>query len=174
MGQIIQNQEQSDRGELEDTMRTFTIIEVVKDFHFESLKDRVAPLGFFLSSDGGNLMLRLEGQDISPVLAQVRSHWEEMAPQQPFSYAFLDHRFEQMYRSELRIGQIFGAFAGLAMLIACLGLFAFFAYLAEQRSKEIGIRKVMGASVSQIMLLLTGNYLKLVTLAWLFAIPLAW
>ncbi len=174
VGQIIQDQRQNDRGDLEDTMRAYIIIGVVKDFHFESLKDQVAPLGLFLSHGGGNLMLRLEGQAIKPVLKQAQSHWEAIAPQQPFSYSFLDERFDQMYHHERRISQIFGTFAGLAMLIACLGLFALSAYLAEQRSKEIAIRKVMGASVSQIMLLLSGHYLKLVALALLFAFPLAW
>ena len=97
-----------------------------------------------------------------------------MAPGQPFQYSFLDEDFSRMYDNEQRLGKTFGVFAGLAIIIACLGLFALTAFTAEQRTKEIGIRKVLGASVSSIVLLLSKEFGKLIIIAFLLASPLAW
>ena len=97
-----------------------------------------------------------------------------MAPGQPFTYYFLDERFGNMYAAETRLGKVFGVFAGLAVLIACLGLFALTAFTAEQRTKEIGIRKVLGASVGGIMVMLSKDFGKLVVIAFVLATPMAW
>lgn len=153
---------------------SFTVIGVVKDFHFESLKDRVSPLGLFVGASTGNLSLRLRGQDVGELLAKAEAKWDAFAPTQPFAYSFLDERFASMYQQEQRIGRIFAIFAGLAIFIACLGLFALAAFMAEQRTKEISIRKVLGATVGQIMLLLSGDFLKLVGIALVVAVPVAW
>jgi putative ABC transport system permease protein len=126
--------------------RSFTVIGVVKDFHFESLKAKVSPLGLFIGNSTGNLALRLRSEDVGGVLAQAESTWNEFAPTQPFAYSFLDERFAAMYKQEQRIGSIFAVFAGLAIFIACLGLFALASFMAEQRTKEISIRKVLGAT----------------------------
>ncbi len=154
--------------------RAFTIVGVVKNFHFESLKEKVSPLGLFVGNSTSNLAMRLEGSDVSEILAKTEQKWNEFAPTQPFSYSFMDEKFAQMYDQEQRIGNIFAAFAGLAILIACLGLFALAAFMAEQRTKEISIRKVLGADVKQIVMLLSGDFLKLVGIALVVAIPVAW
>ena len=154
--------------------KDYTVVGVVKDFHFESLKAKVSPLGLFIGNSTGNLALRLSGSDMATVLAKAEAKWTEFAPTQPFSYSFMDERFADMYEQEQRIGNIFAAFAGLAILIACLGLFALAAFMAEQRTKEISIRKVLGADVRQIVVLLSGDFLKLVGIALLVAVPVAW
>ena len=104
----------------------------------------------------------------------IETKWKAMAPGQPFTYYFLDERFGNMYAAETRLAKVFGIFAGLAVLIACLGLFALTSFTAEQRTKEIGIRKVLGASVTGIVLMLSKDFGKLVLIAFVLAAPLAW
>lgn len=153
----------------------YTIIGVVKDFHFESLKDEIAPLGLFIGDSRGSLLLSLQAGQVASVLDQIETMWrEEFAPRQPFSYAFMDDRFAAMYKNESRVGKIFMTFAGLAIFIACLGLFALATFMTEQRSKEIGVRKVLGASSGQIWMLLSKDFMKLVGIAILIAVPLGW
>jgi putative ABC transport system permease protein len=108
------------------------------------------------------------------VIQLVEKKWKAMAPGQPFTYYFLDERFGTMYATETRLGQIFGIFSVLAVVIACLGLFALTSFTAEQRTKEIGIRKVLGASVSSIVMLLSKEFGKLVLIAFALAAPTAW
>ncbi|MEM9986079.1 MAG: FtsX-like permease family protein, partial [Bacteroidota bacterium] len=152
----------------------FNIVGVVKNFHFESLKSKVSPLGLFIGDATGHLAVRLNGEDAKSVLAQAEAKWHELGPTQPFDYNFMDERFDEMYSQEQRIGNIFAAFASLAILIACLGLFALAAFIAEQRTKEISIRKVLGANVQQIVMLLSSDFMKLVSIALLIAVPIAW
>ena len=104
----------------------------------------------------------------------MKKTWEILAPSQPLQFSFLDEGFERMYASEQRLGKTFGVFAGLAIVIACLGLFALTAFTAEQRTKEIGIRKVLGASVSSIVVLLSKEFGKLIIIAFVLAVPIAW
>jgi putative ABC transport system permease protein len=160
-------------GEAPETAN-FTVIGVVEDFHFESLKEKVSPLGLFIGAGGSNLALRFKQGDVDHLLAKAEQKWQEFAPNQPFSFSFMDDRFAMMYDQEQRVGNIFAAFAGLAILIACLGLFALAAFMAEQRTKEISIRKVLGASVNQIVVLLSGDFLKLVGIALILSTPIAW
>jgi len=152
----------------------FTVVGIVKNFHFESLKENISPLGLFIGGGTSNMAIRFNGENIKPLLAKTEAKWREFAPSQPFSYSFMDERFAAMYDQEQRVGNIFAAFAGLAILIACLGLFALAAFMAEQRTKEISIRKVLGANSRQIVVLLSSDFLKLVGIALVLAIPIAW
>ncbi len=152
----------------------FTIIGVVEDFHFESLRQSISPVGLFLQRSRGLISFRFEAKNTKEVIEGLQSTWQKIGPGMPFSYSFLDEDFQAMYSAEQRLGNIFTVFAGLAIVIACLGLFALTAFTAEQRTKEIGIRKVMGASVSSIVVLLSREFGKLIVIAFLIAVPVAW
>jgi putative ABC transport system permease protein len=152
----------------------YTVIGVVKNFNYESLRKNVSPLCFRLGNNRWATAFRVETKDMKNLLAQVESKFKTMAPGMPFSYSFLDESFDRMYRDEQRIGKVAFSFSFLAILIACLGLFGLATYMAEQRTKEIGIRKVLGASVSGIVQMLSKDFVKLVLIACVFAIPLAW
>lgn len=157
-----------------NTLKSWTIIGVVEDFHFESLKQNIAPLALFLNKNNGTVIFRFEAANSQDVIAAVEKTWKNLAPAQPFQYSFLDEDFGQMYVSEQRLGKTFAVFASLAIIIACLGLFALTSFTAEQRTKEIGIRKVLGASVSSIVVLLSKEFGKLILIAFVLAAPLAW
>ncbi|MEM6631033.1 MAG: ABC transporter permease [Bacteroidota bacterium] len=152
----------------------YTIIGVVQNFHFESLKQSIAPLGLLIGNSTGSLQIRMKTDDISQTLSNVESLWAEFAPNQPLDYEFMDENFMNMYETESKLGKIFLSFAILAIFIACLGLFALASFMAEQRTKEIGIRKVLGARISQIFALLSSDFLKLVGISLLIAIPISW
>ena len=156
------------------TRKTYTIIGVVKNFHFESLRRNIGALSMVLSPNSGAASFRLSSTDVPALMKQIEAKWKQLAPGQPFSYQFMDDSFDDMYRAEQRIGTIALTFAALAILIACLGLFGLAAFMAEQRTKEIGVRKVLGASVTSIIGLLSKDFLKLVLIAILIASPLAW
>jgi putative ABC transport system permease protein len=152
-----------------------TVVGIVEDFHFESLKQSVSPLMLMFSKrNDGPISFRFQSQNAQEVIQLLEAKWKEMAPGQPFTYYFLDERFGSMYAAETRLGKIFGIFSVLAILIASLGLFALTAFTAEQRMKEIGIRKVLGASISSIVILLSKELGKLVAIAFLLAAPMAW
>jgi putative ABC transport system permease protein len=155
-------------------IRSWTVIGIVEDFHFESLKQNISPLALFLAKSDGIVSFRFEAKNSQDVIHAVEKTWKALAPGQPFQYSFLDEDFGKMYASEQKLGKIFALFAGLAILIACLGLFALTAFTAEQRTKEIGIRKVLGASVAGIIVLLSKEFGKLIVIAFVVAAPLAW
>lgn len=157
-----------------DSQISFPVIGVVKDFHFESLKQNISPLAFFLSRSTGLISFRFQADNTQEVIQVIEKTWKRLAPGMPFSYSFLDEDFGRMYSAEQRLGKIFVVFAGIAIIIACLGLFALTAFTAEQRTKEIGIRKVLGASVSSIVVLLSKEFGKLIMIAFTIATPLAW
>jgi putative ABC transport system permease protein len=152
----------------------YEVIGVVEDFHFESLKQNISPLGFFLGKSPGYASFRFQAKNTEEVIRVLESTWKKLAPGQPFQYSFLDESFGRMYASEQRLGKIFAGFSSLAIVIACLGLFALTAFTAEQRTKEIGIRKVLGASVSSIVVLLSKEFGKLIFIAFVLASPMAW
>jgi putative ABC transport system permease protein len=154
-------------------MRRLKIIGVVKNFNFESFKDQVRPLSILLTQNSNSLLVRYEGSP-SALVDNVEKLWREHASNEPFEYAFLDESFDELFRSEQRMGTIFSVFAGLAIFVACLGLFALAAFTAEQRTKEIGIRKVMGASVPSLAVLLSKEFTKLVLIAFVPAAALGW
>ena len=149
------------------------VIGVFKDFNFESLKDKIRPLSMRLTNDSYQLMIRYEGSPAS-VVASVEKLWKQHVTGQPFDYKFLDESFDELFRSEQRMGQLFTVFSGLAIFIACLGLFALAAFMAEQRTKEIGIRKVMGASTTGLTMMLSREFTKLVIIAFVPAAFAAW
>jgi putative ABC transport system permease protein len=153
---------------------SFTVIGVVENFHYESLKHNISPLGFYLRKSNGNVAFRFESKNAQDVIVSIEKTWKELAPGQPFQYSFLDQDFGNLYSTEQRLGKTFAVFAGLAIFIASLGLFGLTAFTAEQRTKEIGIRKVLGASVSSIIFLLSKEFGKLIIIAFVLAAPLAW
>lgn len=155
-------------------IQPYHIIGVVKDFHFASLHEEVTPLALYYAPDNGAINVRLHTRDVSKALAQIANKWKQFSPNQQFSYSFMDADFDASYRAEERAGTIFLCFSTLAILIACLGLFGLAAYAAEQRTKEIGIRKVLGASVSTITRMLSAEFVKLVLISILIATPIAW
>jgi putative ABC transport system permease protein len=151
------------------------VVGVVQDYHFQSLHHRIAPLVLTLQRHTPtNVLVRLRATDLAAALASLQASWEDVASGQPFTYSFLDDTVEALYRADTRWGQVVGYAAALAMLIACLGLFGLAAFSAEARTKEIGVRKALGASVSGIVLLLSKEFLKLVLVAFLVAVPLAY
>ncbi|OOQ61851.1 ABC transporter permease [Mucilaginibacter pedocola] len=150
------------------------VIGVVRDFNFSSLRENISSLVFILDRNSGALSVRLTPANATAVLAQIKDKWHTFAPNQQFNYSFMDENFENAYRTEQRIGSIFIAFTSMAIIIACLGLFGLAAYAAEQRTKEIGIRKVLGASVGIIVGMLSKDFIKLVVLSIIIASPLAW
>ncbi|MFN8353115.1 MAG: ABC transporter permease [Spirosomataceae bacterium] len=153
---------------------TYQIVGVVKDFNFESLHQTIAPLCFRLGPSNWAMAFRVNTPDVQHLVQQVQGKWNSAAPGMPFSYQFMDEAFDDMYRAEERVGQIALIFAILTILIACLGLFGLVTYIAEQRTKEIGIRKVLGASVASITTMLSIDFLKLVGLSILIASPIAY
>ena len=149
------------------------VIGVFKDFNFESLKTKIRPLAIRLTNDSYQLMIRYEGNP-SALILHLEKLWKQHAPGQPFDYSFLDQRFDELFRVEQRMGQLFTVFSALAIFIACLGLFALAAFMAEQRTKEIGIRKVMGASTTGLTMMLSKEFTKLVVVAFIPAAIAAW
>jgi putative ABC transport system permease protein len=153
---------------------TYTIVGVVSNFHFESLRDKIGALSLVLKPSYGLVAIKLKGGDYPHTISQVEALWKRMAPGQPFNYRFMDEDFDNVYRSEQRVGQIFITFAIISIIIGCLGLFGLSAYTAERRTKEIGVRKVLGASVSNIVALLSKDFLQLVVLSIIIGCPVAW
>ncbi len=155
-------------------LRESHIIGVVKNFNFSSLREVITPLAFMRGHEAMNVSVRLNTSNISSTIAQIKNKWQAMAPGQPFGYSFMDEEFDHLYTTEQRTGQIFISFAVLAILIACLGLFGLITFAAEQRFKEIGIRKVLGASITDIVKMLSKDFMKLVLIAAIIAFPIAW
>ncbi len=152
----------------------YTVIGIVEDFHFDSFHNDIAPLVLFLGQSDSLISFRVQTEDISGKIDLLRKEWKRFLPDEPFEYSFLDERFENVYRAEMRVGQIFGIFAGLAIFIGCLGLFGLASFTAERRTKEIGIRKVLGASVPGVVGLLVKEFVILVGIANLAAWPIAY
>ncbi|HEY2580543.1 MAG TPA: ABC transporter permease, partial [Mucilaginibacter sp.] len=156
------------------TTKGYHIIGVIKDFNFKSLRENVTPLVFNLSQRGGAFSVLINSSNIPGLLSQIKSKWKDVSPNQQFGYSFMDDDFNNLYNAEQRTGKIAVSFTSLAIIIACLGLFGLAAYAAEQRTKEIGIRKILGAKVSTIVGMLSKDFIKLVVIAILIAAPLAW
>lgn len=149
------------------------VVGVIKDFNFESFKEKVRPLVIQLTPRDNNLMIRYEGS-AKDAVASVETLWKKHAVNEPFEYVFLDESFDRLFREEQRLGQVFSAMTGIAIFVACLGLMGLASFTAEQRTKEIGIRKVMGASVSSVSTLLSKEFMLLVAIAFIVASGLAW
>ena len=151
----------------------FKVIGVVKNFHWESLRENIGALSLQLGHSPGLISFRYNAEHSKEVITALENNWKSMAPTQPFSYNFLDDSFAEMYDAEQRIGSIALVFAFLAILVSCLGLFGLASFMAEQRTKEIGIRKVLGANAGNIVGLLSKDFVKLVLIALVIATPLA-
>ncbi|HVZ56466.1 MAG TPA: ABC transporter permease [Chitinophagaceae bacterium] len=147
---------------------------VVKDYHFESLHSPIKPYVLFPELWGRELLVKLSGQHMARTIGFLQQQWKTLVPHRPFEYHFMDEDYDRLYQAELRLGQVMDLFAGLAVVLACLGLFGLSAYSAQQRLKEVGIRRVLGASVGQILVALSRDFLRLTLLAILLALPLAW
>ena len=151
------------------------IIGVVKDFNYISLHRAIEPLTLpFEAYASRYISLKVKGDDLPKTVAEVGQVWKRLAPHRPFLYSFLDEDFNKQYESDFRFREIFTTFSVLAIMIACLGLLGLATYTAEQRTKEIGIRKVLGADVRTIVGLLSRDFVKLVLVAILLATPVAW
>ncbi len=160
----------SKRGEKE----IYNVIGIVKDFHFRPFHERISPLLMVLAPDPGNLIVKLKTKESTALIASLKKSWSELGAEEPMSYSFLDERYDSTYKAEQKIGMILGIFAGLTIFVACLGLFGLAKFTAAQRTKEIGIRKVLGASVSQVSAMLSKEFVKLVLIACIIAFPLSW
>jgi putative ABC transport system permease protein len=156
------------------SLKEYHVIGVVKDFNFSSLRDNISPVVMLLANDNGALSIKINAKNLPAFVAQVEHKWNSLSPNQHFEYSFMDDDFNTAYRTEHRTGKLFMIFTTLAVVIACLGLFSLAAYAAEQRNKEIGIRKVLGASVSAIVGMLSKDFIKLVLISFIIAAPLAW
>jgi len=159
---------------ISNSYTTYEVIGVVQDFNFETMRNTIKPVSMVLGNSPTIVSVKLKTADMQKSIAAVSSVWKSIAPHQPFRYTFLDQRFAAMYDDVRRTSIIFTSFAVLAVIVACLGLFALSAYMAEQRSKEISIRKVLGASVAQVTALISKDFVKLVVIAVLLASPIAW
>ncbi|QNL50940.1 ABC transporter permease [Olivibacter sp. SDN3] len=153
---------------------TFTVIGVVEDFNFESLRGGVEPICLALGNSTTMLSVKIKSQETAAAIEAITTLWKKFSPHQSLRYTFLDESYAQMYQDVQQTGNIFASFAALAIFIACLGLFGLAAFTTEQRTKEIGIRKVLGASVKGIVQLLSKDFMKLVFVAIVIAFPLAW
>ena len=151
-----------------------TIIGVVKDFHFKSLQYAVEPLILRLNRWGGVVIVRTKAGNNQATIEALSKVNQQLNPAYPFSYGFLDKDLDNLYRSEQQMGKIFNLFAGLSIFISCLGLYGLSAFMAEQRKKEIGVRKVLGATVTGVVTLLSADFLKLILIAIILASPIAW
>jgi putative ABC transport system permease protein len=151
------------------------IVGIVKDFHYRSLKHVIGPLAIFLRPRGDSyLSIKMNTDDISATLSYIKKTWNTFEKERSFGYFFVDENFDSLYNSEERLSQIITFFASIAIFVACLGLFGLASYIAEQSTKEIGIRKVLGATASSIVVLLSRNFLKWVLVANLIAWPVTY
>ncbi|MEM6289577.1 MAG: FtsX-like permease family protein, partial [Bacteroidota bacterium] len=158
------------------------IVGVVEDFHFGSMHDVIEPAGIRFGDprpevtwpDHTGLLLKLDTHDLLATMSELEATWQTLVQDEPFETTFVDEYYEAMYRDEVRLGQILGVFSGLAIFVACLGLIGLAAFTAQRRTKEIGVRKVLGASVGSILGLLTRDFVTLVVVAFVVAAPLAW
>jgi putative ABC transport system permease protein len=160
-----------------DSTYNLEIVGVVKDFHYEDLHLPITPYGFQLNGPQAQynyMIVHAKPGNISSVLQIIQSTWHSFNSSEPFEYSFLDADFQKNYEAEDRLASIVGYFTAIAILISCLGLFGLASFSAEQRIKEIGVRKVLGASVTSIVALLSKDFLKLVAIAIVIASPLAW
>jgi putative ABC transport system permease protein len=156
------------------TQKPVTVIGVVKNFYQRSPKEVHLPMAFPYSQRGRYFTFRFNTANVQELLASVKQEFENSFSGDPFNYSFIDQRFDQQYRSDVQFGRVMGTFSLLAVIIACLGLFGLSSYTIVQRRKEIGIRKILGASVPEIVSLLSGSYVKIVFLSSLIALPIAW
>jgi putative ABC transport system permease protein len=162
-------------GKIIDKGSPGPVVGVVKDFNFSSLREPIGPMVLFLGRDySRSFMVRINGKDLRPTLGRLEMMWKQRIPDRPFTYHFLDEDYNKLYVGEQRSSTLFTVAATLAILLACLGLFGLAAFTTVQRTKEIGIRRVLGANITSITMLIARNFLIMIGIAILIAIPLAW
>ncbi len=156
----------------------FVVVGVVKDFNFMSLRDKVTPLVIQSNEafGGGNqfFVTRIKSGQIPDAIKSIEAKWKELQPEEPFKFLFLDENLNAQYMIEQQSGKLFAVFSGLAILVSCIGLFALSAYITSLRTKEIGVRKVLGSSVANVVLLLSMDFTKMILIAFALAVPVAW
>jgi putative ABC transport system permease protein len=158
-----------------DTSYYLNIVGVAKDFHFTSMRTEIKPFAFMVNPNAyGTYVVKLSGKDIKGTLAQMETAWKQFHTDRDFEYSFLDETFAKLYQAENRFQKVFISLVILGILIACLGLLGLATFAAQQRVKEIGVRKVLGASVASVVALLSKDFLKLVFIAFFLASPIAW
>jgi putative ABC transport system permease protein len=150
------------------------VIGVVDNFHFQSLRLKIEPLVITLGQSPRIISVKIGAKEIPATLNFMENTYKKFSGGYSFDFSFLDDRLDNLYRTDYRLGQIFTFFTGIAILIACLGLFGLGSFTAAKRTKEIGIRKVLGASVSRILFMLSKDFLRLVFVAAFIGIPLSW
>ena len=151
-----------------------TVSGVIKDFHFESMRIGIEPLVLFTESHGRSLLIKVMGNDMPSTISFLENKWKALVPDRPFEYRFIDDDYNKLYQSELQLGKMMNLFAAIAILLACLGLFGLSSFMIQQRMKEISIRKVLGASVWNLLNILSGNFVRLVIIAIAIASPIAY
>jgi putative ABC transport system permease protein len=162
-------------GKIIEKASSGPVVGVVKDFNFSSLREPIGPMLIFLGRDfSRSFMVRINGKETQPTLGRLEMMWKQRIPDRPFSYHFLDEDYNKLYVGEQRSSTLFTVAATLAILLACLGLFGLAAFTTVQRTKEIGIRRVLGANITSITLLIAKNFLVMIGIAILIAVPLAW
>ncbi len=152
----------------------FKVVGIVADFNYASVKQKIAPLMMLLGNNFGGLIVKIKTSDVKGFLSDLKKQWKSFNPDGPLEYNFLDEQFAALYTNEIHTQKIFSAFAILAIIIASLGLFALSAFVIEQRTKEIGIRKVLGASVQEVLVLVSKEFLLLVIIAFIISVPVTW
>jgi putative ABC transport system permease protein len=179
---VIVNQEMANRLSLKNPIgkrlsrggELYEIIGLVDDFKYNNMRNKVEPLALFRGISSDVISIKANTKDMAGLLSALKNKWNDFAPNSDYRYAFMDDSFAKMYDGVSRIKSIFTAFALFAIVVACLGLFALSAFMVEQRSKEMSIRKVLGASVNSIFQILTGNFLKLIVISLVIAFPIAY
>lgn len=161
-------------GRNPDELYTYKVIGVVKDFHYTTMRQKIMPMVMVLGESTSAISFRIQREDVAGTLAALEAEWKRFAAGLPFEYSFMDDRFDSIYQSEQKVGKIFTACCLLAIFIACLGLFGLAAYTAEQRTKEIGIRKVLGASAWNVVMMFSRDFTRLVVVALLVAVPISY
>jgi len=156
------------------TPLAFHVVGVIKDFNFSSMHQNVGPLVIQLSNNYGSMAVRVNTKNVSSIIGNIKTKWGAMAAGAPFNYTFMDADFNNIYAAEQRTGKLFITFAIFAIFIGCLGLFGLVTYAAEQRTKEIGVRKVLGATVGSVVVMLSTDFTKLVLIAAVIAFPVSW
>lgn len=151
-----------------------TVSGVIKDFHFQSMRNMIQPLVLFTEAQGNSVLVKLSGEQMTETIAFLETKWKELIPTRPFEYRFLDDDYNRLYQSEIQLGKMMNLFAAIAILLACLGLFGLSSYMVQQRMKEVSIRKVLGASLWNLFTILSGNFVRLVLIAFVMASPISY
>jgi len=154
--------------------RNGTVIGVTKNFHYASLHHAVAPLLLRLSNRFGKLSIRLKSDNIPATVDRVGETWKTLAPNLPYTFTFLDQQYDKQYKADAQLGRVASVFSGLAIFVGCLGLLGLTSFSVERRVKEIGIRKVLGATIQNVMVLIAREFVVLIGIAFVIAVPVTW